>query len=333
MAEQPKKPRHRPSTERETPHVVKPSGRRVLSSNPEDMEDLRLAPGDPVIKAAYDRIGKKNGMLTGALGSALQDADGSDALMIQKLAKRSRVMTFNVQGIVWKAGFSKELIQTPMGAGLSLTQLPDKEYKEGNAILRPVDPALEAVLCELIPSALMDAGSKMYGLTRVLLQLNLFFVPREEGAITGIIAHYGDGPTSRSHFLYLQTTVRRADPAVLDQILETFVTALPMTTTTNAPTTPKDFWQELERSLYQVKATYRTSALHESQTNLKAQLTTSLQKTGDGMDRAIVMLDRVGERAEWVLGLPMRGMIWVIQGVSNALVGIIQGVDRLTRRR
>lgn len=333
MAEQPKKPRLRPHKEPDTPHVVTPSGRPVTPPTPEEMEDMRLAPGDPVIKAAYNRIGKKGGMLTGALGSAIQDADGSDALMIQKLAKRSRVMTFNVQGIVWKAGFSKELIQTPIGAGLSLSQLPDHEYEEAGAILRPVDPALEAVLRELIPSVLMDASNKMYGLTRVLLQLSLFFVPRDGGAITGIIAHYGDGPTSRSHFLYLQTTVKRADPAVLNQILETFVTALPMTQTTAASVTPKDFWQELERSLYQVKATYRTSALHESQANLKAQLTTSLKKTGDGVDKAIAVLDKTGAKVEWALALPVRGMIWVIQGLSNALIGMIQGIDRLSKRR
>ena len=333
MAERPRKQRHRPSAESETPRIVVPSVKPPKPPNPNDLEDMRLAPGDPVIKAAYDRVGKKTGVLTGTLGAAIQDVDGSDALMIHKLAKRSRVMTFQVQGIIWKAGFSKQLIQTPMGAALNLNDLPKQEFKAAGTIIKPVEPSLEAVLRELIPSVLVAAGNKMYGHTRELLHLSLFMVPREDGAITGMIAHYGDGPTSRSHYLYLQTSVRRADPIILEQVHQTFVAALPMTQKTVTPTTPRDFWQELERSLYQVKATYRTSALHEGKENLKAQLTAGFQKTGNQMDKAMLKMDKFADRAEWLLGLPVRGLIWVIQGASNLLVGMIQGFDRMAKRR
>lgn len=302
------------------------------AARPNDLEDLTLAPGDPFVKAAYDRVNKTTRQLNGSLGDAVADASGSDALMIRKLSKRSRVMTFQVMGIVWKAGFAKELAQAPPGAPLGLRELPEVEVKEAGVILRPVDVGLEAVLRELIPPALLTEAERMYGLTRVLSALALYFVPRDDGALAGIVATYTDGPTSRRHVLYLQTHVRKADPAVLEQMRATFEAAVPRTEAAKLGPDQQDFWSELERSLYAVKATYKTSALAESSTRVAASVTTGLRRTGDGVEQAMAAVGKAGDGLEWVLRLPVRGMVWLMQGASHLLVGAIQLFDRMLRR-
>jgi len=179
----------------------------------------------------------------------------------------------------------------------------------------------------------MEAADRMYGLTRVVNQVFLYFVPREEGALTGIIAHYGDGPTSRSHYMFLQTTIRRADPAVLDQIHQTFQLALPKAQEDAKVQSQTDFWHELERSLYQVRATYRSSALHENSEKVKTQLTTGLQKTGAGVDKALGAVDKAGERLEWIVNMPVRGLIKMMQGMTSGLVALIRLSDRFMGRK
>lgn len=329
MAE-PRKPRRRPQ-DAEAPQPFAPRPPRPPS--PHELEDLQLAPGDPFVRAAYDRVAKTTAQLGGSLGGAVADASGNDALMLRKLSKRSRVLTFQVMGIVWKAGFAKELHQTPAGAGLKLQALPAQELREAGHVLRPVEPELEAVLRELIPAALLEAADKMYGLMRVLTGLSLYLVPRDDGAVAGIVATFGDSPTSRRHALYLQTHLRRADPAVLDQILATFRQALPKTELSKQGPDRKDFWQELERSLYQVKATYRTSALHENSEKVKSQLTTSLKLTGDGVEKALGAVGKAGDRLEWLAYLPIRGLMALMQGFTNAVVGLIQLLDRMLGKR
>ncbi|HEY9856150.1 MAG TPA: hypothetical protein V6D05_10455 [Stenomitos sp.] len=331
MADQPRNPRRR-QPDAESPRPVTPPLPPV-PANPNDLEDLQLAPGDPYIQAAYNRVGKSTAQLSGSLGAAVREVDGTDALMIQKMARRSRVMSFQVQGIVWKAGFCKELNQSPPGSALRMNQLPPTEVQHQGVILRPVDGTLEMVFRELIPGVLMDAADRMYGLTRVISEVFLYFVPRDDGAITGIIAHYGDGPTSRSHYMYLQTSIRRADPAVLEQIHQTFQLALPKAQEEAKEHGQTDFWHELERSLYQVRATYRTSALHEGSEKVKSQLTTGLQKTGAGVDKAIGAVDKAGERLEWLVNMPVRGLIRLMQGMTNGLVSLIRLSDRLLRRK
>lgn len=331
MADQPRNPR-RPKPDADSPRPVTPPAPPV-PANPDDLEDLQLGPGDPYIKAAYNRVGKSTAQLSGSLGAAVRDVDGTDALMIQKMARRSRVMSFQVQGIVWKAGFCKELNQSPPGSALRMNQLPPADVQHQGVLLRRVDPSLEMVFRELIPGALMEAADRMYGLTRVVTEVFLYFVPRDEGALTGIIAHYGDSPTSRSHYMYLQTSIRRADPAVLDQMLQTFQTALPKAQEDAKEQSQTDFWHELERSLYQVRATYRASALHENSEKVKTQLTTGLQKTGSGVDKALGAVDKAGERLEWLVNMPVRGLIKMMQGMTNGLVALIRMSDRFMGRK
>lgn len=331
MADQPRHPRRR-QPDAESPRPVTPPS-APKPTNPNDLEDLQIAPGDPYIKAAYNRVGKSTAQLSGALGAAVGEVDGTDALMIQKMARRSRVMSFQVQGIVWKAGFCKELNQSPPGGALRMNQLPMGDVQHQGVILRRVDPTLEMVFRELLPAALMEASDRMYGLTRVVTEVFMYFVPRDDGAITGIIAHYGDSPTSRSHYMYLQTSIRRADPAVLEQMLQTFQQALPKAQEEAKEQSQTDFWHELERSLFQVRATYRASALHENSEKVKTQLTTGLAKTGAGVDKAIGAVDQASARLEWLVNLPVRGLIKAMHGLSNGLVALIRLSDRFMGKK
>lgn len=331
MADKPRQPR-RPKPDADSPRPALPPA-PPLPANPHDLEDLQLAPGDPFVKAAYNRVGKSTAQLSGSLGAAVRDVDGTDALMIQKMARRSRVLSFQVQGIVWKAGFCKELNQSPPGSALRMNQLPPGDVQHQGVVLRRVDATLEMVFRELIPGPLMEAADRMYGLTRVVNEVCMYFVPRDEGALAGIVAHYGDSPTSRSHYMYLQTSIRRADPAVLDQMLATFQQALPRAQEDAKETSQADFWHELERSLYQVKATYRASALHENSEKVKTQLTSGLAKTGAGVDKAFGAVDKAGERLEWLVNLPVRGLIRLMQGMTNGMVALIRMSDRFMGRK
>lgn len=306
---------------------------RPVPRRPDDIEDMQLAPGDPFVRKAYNRVGKTTAQLGGALGDALREADGTDALNIQKLSKRSRAMSFQVQGVVWKAGFTKELGQSPLGSATPLTDLPLAEVQENGAIIRPVESGIEVVLRDLIPPALLTEADRMYGLTRTLIGVAVYFVPQQGGALAGLIAQYGDNPTSRRHFLFLQTSIRRPDPGVLDQMLSTFTAAVPTAQEGAIKRSQGDFWHELERAMYEVRATYRTSALHEGQEKIKAQLTTGLKATGEQVEKAMSIMDRTGEAVEWAVNLPVRGLVFLMGGISNALVWLIRSVDRLMRRR
>lgn len=330
MQQPPRNPRfpQRPD-DGDLPPRVAPSPPRTGPINPDDLYDMQLGPGDPYVRAAFNRIQRQN-----AGGSAaLRDTDGTDSLMIAKTAKRARALNFTVQGIVWKAGFAKQLEQTPLGQATRWVVLPPQPVSEpGGAILRYVDASIESVFRELIPPALLDAADRMYGMVRKLSQIAIFYFPRDEGATAGVIAHYGDAPAARSHYLYLQTNIKKADPAVLDQILMTFQMAVPKAEAQSQKPKPVDFWQEFERSLYQIRATYQTSALHQNSAKAKAQAKQGLKKAGDQLERALSFFDRLEGAVLWVASLPVRALIAITRGVTRLLVGLIQASDRVLRR-
>jgi len=328
MAQAPRKSRRKkPQAAQETPAPVTPEA-KPLPRTVEELLDHTVAPGDPFVQAAFDRASKTSA----PLGGASVGTDGPDSLLVQRRTRRSRVMSFEVHGIVWKAGFTKELSQTPLGATLGLTELPGGDGATGGAIIRMIDSGLEAVLHELPPAALLEACELMYGRTRVLQQLALYYLPREGAALTGAIAVYGDGPTSRRHCLFLQTAIKRPDPRVLDQMLATFQAALPLQQAAPLQGPPPDFWKELERSWFEVRATYRTSALGQGSEKVKQQVTQQFDQTTRQIDRAIVAMDRAGDRLVRA-NLGSRFLIGLTHGITGSLNGFIRLTDSLLGRR
>ncbi|MNY73210.1 hypothetical protein D3C86_2119440 [compost metagenome] len=65
---------------------------------------------------------------------------------------------------------------------------------------------------------------------------------------------------------------------------------------------------------------------------MKSQLTTRLQQTGDGVEKALGAMDQAGAKLEWLLNLPLKGVLLLLQGLSGILVGGIRFLDRLMRR-
>ncbi len=328
MAQVPRKSRRKkPQAAQESPTPVTPEP-VPMPRTVEELLDHTMAPGDPYVQAAFDRASKT----TAPLGGASVGTEGPDSLLVQRRTRRSRVMSFEVHGIVWKAGFTKDLSQTPLGSALGLHELPKGDWSSGGHVIRTIDPALEAVLHELPPAALLDASEVMYGRSRVLQQLALYYMPREGTALAGAIAIYGDGPTSRRHCLFLQTAIKRADPRVLDQMLATFQAALPIQQAEPSAGPPPDFWRELERSWFEVKATYRTSALGQGSEKVKQQVTQGLGQTTRQIDRAIVAMDRAGTRLVRA-NLGTRILIGLTQGITGSLNGFIRLTDSLLGRR
>lgn len=306
-----------------TPKVVKPT-RPLSSVSPEEMADMKVAPGDPYIKAAFDRLNRP------APTKLLRDSGGTDSLVIEKAAKRSRSLTFSVQGIMWRAGFAKDLSQTPLGQYTRLVKLPTTPLQDPNgAIIRPIGMEFEPVFRELVPPQLISACEKMYGIVRMLEKTSLFYFPRDEGATAGIMAYYGDGAASRSHILYLQTNIKNASPTVLDQIQKTFEAALPKAKEIAQRSSQVDFWKEMERSLYQVRATFHASGISKGSHRMKSGLKAGMKSVNSGIDQAFNVAEEAGKLLDIVLSFPSRGLLALIKGFSRFLIWIITGLDRL----
>lgn len=317
-------------TNQPLPQRVTPQTGPVVPSDPDGLYDMKVAPGDPFVRAAYDRTTRAT---KGLGGNVPQPSEGTDSLAIHQQAKRSRSLTFTVQGTMWRAGFAKEYGQTPVGqASGDPVPAPRTKVAPGEVIVKPADPAYEKVFRELIPAALLDAADRMYGMVHVLQEVHLYYFPRDEGATTGIMAVYADGPASRRHLLYLQTNIKHASPAILDQMEKTFAAAVPKAREAGAGVSQQDFWKEFEKSVYQVKATFRNSELRKQGARTGQQITSGLKKAGDRVDRAISHTRTLEQAIPEVASLPMRGILAIAQGVSGALVRLIQSTDRMFRR-
>ncbi|MGE5708485.1 MAG: hypothetical protein ACM3YO_09140 [Bacteroidota bacterium] len=321
MNRQPPDQNPKPKKPEPLPRVVKPTV-PLSSVSPEELLDMKVAPGDPYIKAAFERINRP------AAPTKMLESGGPDALSIQKAAKRSRSLTFTVQGIMWRAGFAKDLSQTPLGQYTKLAILPKKELHDPNlCIIRPVSAEFEPVFRALIPQALLEACEKMYGLVRILDSTALIYFPRDDGATAGILASYSDGPASRSHILYLQTNIKNASPTVLDQIYKTFEAALPKAKELQQRPQEADVWKEMEKAVLQVKATFRNSSISQNGRKVRSQVRSGLHSAGKAADTAIAQVDRVGKFFEWFFSLPLRGMLWCVKRFSNFLVWLINSMD------
>ncbi|HEY9765489.1 MAG TPA: hypothetical protein V6C82_03960 [Chroococcales cyanobacterium] len=300
----------------------------LSSISPDDMVDMKVAPGDPYVKAAFDRLSRPTASAKAT--KMLADAGSADALVIEKAAKKSRSLTFTVQGIMWRAGFAKDMFQTPLGQYTKLMKLPKQGLNDpATVVIRPVGAEFEPVFRELIPKNLIEACEKMYGMVRILDQTALIYFPRDDGAAAGIMATYLDGPASRGHILYLQTNIKNASPTVLDQIQKTFDAALPKAREIASRPSEVDFWKEMEKSIFQVKATFRGSAINQGSKKVKNSVAHGFNAAGSAVDGGIAQVEKVGKMLDILFSLPGRGILWVIQGISKGLIAVITGLDRI----
>ncbi len=320
------------------PQNPNPLPRRVVPQNltrpidPDEVYDMTLGPGDSVVQAAYARTGRGTTFLGPTAGRPGVADDGTDALMLRKVAKRSRSLTFIVQGIMWRAGFSPDIAQTPLGQATPFRKILDTEtVAPTGGILRPVAHTYELVFRELIPRPLLDQCDQMFGLVRKLERIAFFYFPAGEGATAGVVAQYLEQPASRAHVLYLQTNIKNASPTVLEQIQRTFEAAVPRAIQAAKEATPGDFWQELDRSLYQVTATLKNSVLGGGTRAATTQLQKSAKQAGHQVERAAGVIDAVNKGFDAAAAVPARVGVGVVRGFTRAIVGAIEGLDKLLK--
>ena len=313
--------------------------RRVTPQNvsrpidPEEVYDMTLGPGDSVVQAAYNRTSRNTTFLSPA-AARLGEGEGTDALMLRKVAKRSRSLTFTVQGIMWRAGFAPDMSQTPLGQSSPFRRIGETETNAPNgAILRPVPTLFEMVFKELIPRPLLDQCDQMYGMVRKLEGIAFYYFPAGEGATAGAMARYLEQPASRAHVLYLQTNIKNASPTVLDQIQKTFEMAVPRAQEAAKEATPGDFWHEIDRAAYQVTATFKNSVLGAGTRAATNQLQRGAKQAGTAVDKSASVIDAVNRGFDAAAAVPAKVGVGVVRGFTRAIVGAIEGLDKLLRQK
>lgn len=322
-----KKKGTRPSwaAERSVPERPAPgSNTRPLSLD--DLSDLVPA-SDPVVREAYGRSGAL------PMRPNMNRGEGNtDALVIRRGARETRVMNFEVEGVHWRAGFAPSLDKTPLYQYLPSPIPPDHEVRTGNGfVLRPVESELEAVLRDLVPPALLMTGDHMFGPLRELGGVYLYYVPQGKGAAVGMIAWYLPSPTTKAHLLYLQTEVRKGSDKLIDDMHRTFQASLAARTEHGGSRRPMDFWSELQLATAQVGATLRTSKLSQGGAEVKGKIsqvrdraeTRTFDAVNTGLAAAGVALESL------FVKLPQQVLVRVIHLGSQALIAGIRTVDRL----
>jgi hypothetical protein len=313
-------------TERSVPEHVKPEA-PPTAVNFEDVNAL-IPAADPVVQAAY----KRTGMLP--VRPIMNRGDsGSDALVIQKGAKQTRVLNFTVEGIHWRAGFSPEVAHTPLGQFVQDQLPPEHEVLTGTGfVLRPIEAELEAVLRDIVPAPLLKLEDEMFSNKRQLGVAYLYFIPHSSGATAGIVAWYVLTGNTRAHLLYLQTEIKRADVRILDEMLKTFRASLVARHSSDPAPRAFDFWGELAEAGERVEESYRNSALGRGEVG---QRVTDVREHAE--ERLYNNLNSgFGRLGVWAKTLFVRVPQLVIAGtirlLSRGAVVVIRFVDRLLAR-
>ncbi len=165
-----------------------------------------------------------------------ESSGGSDVLALQSAdSKSGQTISFKVKGIQWKAGYSAEFTKTPLGHTMHpiplpapLEERPDALKKTG-IVIRPVNPKLQKVLNQLLPSSFKKEMGKEKGKRERMKQLSIFYLPSAQSASVGFIHEFviprSDGRDA--FYLYIQTSVGKAPVAILDEVLRTLEAGLP----------------------------------------------------------------------------------------------------------
>jgi hypothetical protein len=310
-------------TERSIPENVKPEP----PPQPVDFDDVNalIPAADPVVQAAY----KRTGMLP-VRPIMNRGNSGTDALVIQKGAKQTRVLNFMVEGIHWRAGFSPEVGHTPLGQFVQDQLPPEHEVLTGTGfVLRPIEAELEAVLRDIVPAPLLKLEEEMFGNKRQLGMSYLYFVPHASGATAGIVAWYVLSGNTRAHLLYLQTEIKRADPRILDEMLKTFRASYVARQSTGPTPRAFDFWGELAEAGERVEQSYRNSSLGRGEV---AQRVTDVREHAE--ERIYNQLNNgFGQVGVWAKTLFVRvPQVFVASSIkllSRGAVIIIRLIDKL----
>jgi hypothetical protein len=301
--------------DRAVPEVVRPD-----ATTPEKGAwDAPVPASDPVVRAAYSR--------TGALPSldARPATPGTDALVIHRNHRQARAINFEVEGIHWRAGFAPDTAQSPLNPHYLAATPPENNVSTSTGVLlQPVEAALESVLRDLVPPALLSLADNIFGPKRMLGRCVLYYIPTGPGAQVGMIAWYIETPIAKGHLLFLQTNIKKANPAIMAQMHQTFQASLKARGA--APTTPGsfDFWRELSDASRQIEFSLRHAgwdqnefkqAIQSSRSAAEARLYDSLLQVGRLLYDLLETL---------LIKWPQRLIVWLVITTSRALLFLIK---------
>lgn len=313
-------------TERSVPEPVRPGQTRPL--NPD--EEALVPAADPIVQAAYKRTGTSQ-------IRPLMDREGqTDALVIQKTAKQVRVINYDVVGVHWRAGFAPEVGQTPLSQYVPANVPPDKEMQAGNGfILRPVETHLEDVLRELIPANFLQLEEEMFGRLRELGGVYMYFIPQPKGALVGIVCWYLTGPAAKTHLLYLQTEVQKADARILDEMHKSFKASHAARTSHGPAPRPLDFWQEIQLATTQVEATIKNSSFSKNSAEVKDKVRAARFQAESTMHRSLDSgLARLASGLRFTfIQLPQILLAGLVRAGAAGIIAAVKGLDRAVAKK
>ncbi len=326
----PKKEQPKPTwTERSVPEQVRP-GPPTRPLTDDDWNTLVPA-ADAIVKSAYGRTG----MLPVRPLMSRGDV-AADALLIQKSAKQARVLNFVVEGIHWRAGFAPEIGQTPLSQYVDAIVPPEHPLQSGTGFeLRPHPTEFERVLRDIIPPALLRLEEDMFGRGAELAAFYLYYIPHGSGAMAGAFAWYLATPTGKSHVIYLQTEVKRADPRILDEMEKTFSASLVAVRANGTIPRPFDFWEEVRDATAEVQSTLRNSSFGRNAGGMRQVVSSARNQAEDslanGISRTFARLGGVGRIA--FVRLPQFALATVLRGVSGVAIATIRTIDGILARQ
>lgn len=337
--------------EKRTPQrVVTAHLNQTVPLTPDDFDDdTMIAPGKRFIGQVYHQTGQIKKELPPVHQSVAESSSGTDTLALLSASNRSgQTISFKVKGIPWRAGFSKDFAQTPLGHAIHPMELPPRNteipeaLKKMGIVIRTVNPRLQVVLSQLLPAAFRKDAHKLRGGCDKLRHLAIFYLPNPQSSSVGFMHEFAPAKGNDRFFLYIQTSVGKAPVAILDDVLKTLEAGLPEGETANdidyeeleedLPVTADfDFNSEVKQSMQEVYNTFRSSMVVHGANQSAAHMRTWWEDLLKLMDRGLSRIIRVMTAIVLALGTswPMRLIAGAIRLLAMGVVQIVYGFNRV----
>jgi len=222
---------------------------------------------------------------------------------------------------------------------------PDSLKKTG-IVIRPVNPKLQKVLGQLLPSGFKKEMMAERRKRLRLKQLSIFYLPSPQSSSVGFIHEFiiprSDGKDA--FYLYIQTSVGKAPVAILDEVLKTLEAGLPEGEKADKfdyteqeeedialPEPNYKLAEEVNEAMKQVSSTFNDSILaHSVQQGFK--------NTSDFLGDFMKQFDKYAGRFIRVLAaivlffmnsLPMRLFIETLRVLSKGFVKVIWSLNKI----
>lgn len=240
-------------------------------------EDTIIGPSAGFVKTVYATSARMD-----PGHQVVAESTAADALALQSAGNRdAQTASFKVKGISWRAGFSAEFNQTPLGHSLHPTQLQDpgqsllsEAAKKAGIVVRTVNPHLQAVLGQLLPMAFKKSMVQARGQRTRQRQICIYYLPSPQGSQVGFVHEFiSPKDFTRKFYLYIQTSVGPAPVSILEEILKTLEGGLPEGEKADDYAVDEGeidvsledaftFGEEVEQSIRQVSKSFRDSILY-----------------------------------------------------------------------